>query len=78
MPERRLKFLQCKTLELLQQLYSPRAPVHGFIKDRGAITNASAHQTRPYLLNLDLRDYFGVITRRRVLGMLKALGLEKR
>ena len=77
MPERRLEFLQCKTLELLQQLYAPRAPVHGFIKDRGAITNASAHQTRPYLLNLDLRDYFGVITRRRVLGMLKALGLEE-
>jgi RNA-directed DNA polymerase len=76
-PERRLKFLQRKTLELLQQLYSPRAPVHGFIKGRGAITNANAHQTRPYLLNLDLRNYFGVITRPRVLGMLKALGLEE-
>jgi hypothetical protein len=75
-PERRLKFLQRKTLELLQQLQSPRAPVHGFIKDRGAITNANAHQTRPYLLNLDLRNFFGVITRRRVLGMLEALGLE--
>lgn len=76
-PERRLKFLQRKTLELLQQLHSPRAPVHGFIKERGAVTNANAHQTRPYLLNLDLRDYFGVITRRRVLGMLMALGLEE-
>ena len=74
-PERRLKFLQRKTLDLLQQLHSPRAPVHGFTKDRGAITNANAHQTRPYLLNLDLRNYFGVITRPRVLGMLKALGL---
>ena len=77
MPERQLKFLQRKTLELLQHLHSPRAPVHGFIKDRGAITNANAHQTRPYLLNLDLRNYFGVITRRRVLGMLKARGLEE-
>jgi len=76
-PERRLKFLQRKTLKLLQQLNSPRAPVHGFIKSRGAITNANAHQTRPYLLNLDLRNYFGVISRRRVLGMLQALGLEE-
>jgi RNA-directed DNA polymerase len=76
-PERRLMFLQRKTLELLQQLQSPRAPVHGFIKTRGAITNANAHQTRPYLLNLDLSNYFGVITRRRVLGMLEALGLEE-
>ncbi|MCK9917855.1 reverse transcriptase family protein, partial [Microbacteriaceae bacterium K1510] len=75
-PERRLKFLQRKTLDLLQQLHSPRNPVHGFVKDRGAITNANAHQTRPYLLNLDLNNYFGVITRRRVLGMLEALGLQ--
>jgi hypothetical protein len=77
-PERRLKFLQSKTLELLQQLHSPRAPVHGFVKDRGAVTNANAHQTRRYLLNLDLRNYFGAITRRRVLGMLRALALRKR
>jgi hypothetical protein len=63
-PERRLKFLQRKTLVLLQQLHLPRAPVRGFIKDRGAITNANEHQTRPYLLNLDLRNYFGAITRR--------------
>ncbi len=76
-PERRLKFLQRKTLVLLEKLYSPRAPAHGFIKKRGALTNANAHQTRRYLLNLDLRDYFGAITRRRVLGMLKALGLEE-
>jgi RNA-directed DNA polymerase len=75
-PERRLKFFQRKTLKLLEELHSPRAPVHGFIKDRGAITNANAHQKRPYLLNLDLQNYFGAITRRRVRGMLEALGLE--
>ena len=75
-PERRLKFLQRKTLKLLQQLHRPRNPVHGFVKDRGAITNANAHQTRPYLLNLDLRNYFGVISRRRVFGMLVSLGLK--
>jgi RNA-directed DNA polymerase len=76
-PERRLKFLQRKTLLLLQQLHSPRAPVHGFVKDRGPITNANAHQTRPYLLNLDLRNFFGAINRRRILGMLRALGLTE-
>jgi hypothetical protein len=76
-PERRLKFLQRETLKLLQLLHSPRAPVHGFIKGRGAITNANAHQTRTYLLNLDLRNYFGTISRRRVLGLLEALGLKQ-
>src|SRR5208282_1300917 len=53
-PERRLKFLQRKTLELLEKIHSPRAPVHGFVKNRGVITNANAHQKRPHLLNLDL------------------------
>src|SRR5271163_4975046 len=51
-PERRLKFLQRKTLRLLLHLYAPRTPVHGFVEDRGAITNANAHQKRPYLLNI--------------------------
>lgn len=76
-PERRLKFLQRKTLALLHQLHSTRSPVHGFVKGRGAISNANAHQTRPYLLNLDLKDYFGTISRRRVFGLLQALGLEE-
>ena len=76
-PERRLKYLQRKMLQLLQQLHPPRAPVHGFVEGRGPITNANAHQSRPYLLNLDLLDFFGAISNRRVLGMLKALGLSE-
>jgi hypothetical protein len=76
-PERRLKFLQRRTLAILEQLHSPRAPAHGFVRDRGAITNANAHQARPYLLNLDLKNYFGAITRRRVFGLLQVLGFEE-
>jgi RNA-directed DNA polymerase len=76
-PERRLKFLQRETLKLLEQLHSPRAPVHGFVKDRGALTNADAHQKRRYLLNIDLKNYFGVISRRRVRGMLESVDLEE-
>ncbi|MHC2294031.1 RNA-directed DNA polymerase [Bradyrhizobium barranii subsp. barranii] len=75
MPERRLKFLQRKTHQLLLQLYRPRTPVHGFVKDKGAITNANEHQKRRYLLNIDVRNFFGVISRRRVHGMLLSMGL---
>lgn len=75
-PERRLKFLQRQTLKLLEQIQSVRAPVHGFVKERGAITNANEHQKRPYLLNIDLKDYFGTISQRRVVGLLKALGID--
>jgi RNA-directed DNA polymerase len=74
-PERRLKFLQRRTHQLLLQLYRPRAPVHGFVKQKGAITNANEHQKRPYLLNIDVRNFFGVISRRRVRGMLVSMGL---
>jgi hypothetical protein len=75
-PERRLKFLQRKTLKLLEELHSPRAPVHGFVVGRGPVTNANEHQKRPYLLNLDLKNYFGTVTRRRVVGLLEALGID--
>lgn len=74
-PDRRLKFLQRKTHQLLLQIYRPRAPVHGFVKQKGAITNANEHQKRPYLINIDVRNFFGVISRRRVRGMLVSMGL---
>jgi RNA-directed DNA polymerase len=76
-PERRLKFLQRKTLKLLEQLYTARTPVHGFVEKKGAITNANEHQKRPYLLNIDISNYFGVISHRRVHGMLISLGFEE-
>jgi RNA-directed DNA polymerase len=76
-PERRLKFLQREMLKLLTQLYVPRDPVHGFVEDRGALTNANAHQKRPYFLNIDLKNFFGVISRRRVRGMLESRDLEE-
>ncbi|WP_045004209.1 reverse transcriptase domain-containing protein [Bradyrhizobium sp. LTSP857] len=76
-PERRLKFLQREMLKLLSQLYVPRDPVHGFVVGRGALTNASAHEKRPYLLNIDLKNFFGVIARRRVRGMLLSFHLEE-
>jgi len=74
-PEPRLKFLQRQLLKLLEPLYSPRDPVHGFVGKRSAISNANAHQGRPYLLNLDLQDFFATISRRRVKGMLQAIGI---
>src|SRR5262249_2668674 len=76
-PERRLKFLQRRALLLLNQLHRARAPVHGFVEGKGPITNANEHQKRPYLLNLDLKNYFGTVTHRRVIGLLEAMGLEQ-
>ncbi|MCW5676225.1 MAG: trypsin-like peptidase domain-containing protein [Xanthobacteraceae bacterium] len=74
-PERRLKYLQRKLLGLLEQLHAPRKTAHGFVRGRSSITNANAHQTRPFLLNIDLKDFFVTISRRRVLGLLESLGI---
>lgn len=75
-PEKRLKFLQQKILALLSEIYSPRSPVHGFTKDRNVISNANAHQARPFLLNIDISNFFGSISWKRVHGMLVAIGLD--
>ena len=74
-PDDRLKFHQRRLLELLTPLYRPKPAVHGFVSGRSPITNADAHQGRPYLLNLDLANYFGSISRNRVKGVLVAVGL---
>ncbi|MFT4077486.1 MAG: reverse transcriptase domain-containing protein [Asticcacaulis sp.] len=74
-PDKRLKYLQRKILPLLEQIYEPRYPVHGFVKNKSVITNANSHQSRPYILNLDLKDFFGTITRNRVEGLLRYLGV---
>ncbi|GAA0623313.1 hypothetical protein GCM10009422_19200 [Brevundimonas kwangchunensis] len=74
-PDDRLKFHQRELLDLLTPLYRSKPAVHGFVADRSPITNANAHQGRPYLLNLDLSNYFGAITRNRVKGVLIAVGI---
>lgn len=75
-PDERLKHLQRRLLPLLDALYRPKPCVHGFVVSKSPITNADAHQGRPYLLNLDIENYFGVISRNRVSGMLRAVGLS--
>ncbi|WAC28567.1 reverse transcriptase domain-containing protein [Ancylobacter sp. SL191] len=76
-PDPRLKYLQRRILLLLNQIYTPLYPVHGFVKGRGIASNALQHQRKPYLLNIDLKDYFGTISRPRVRGALVAMGVEQ-
>jgi len=41
---------------------------HGFKRDRSIITNATKHRRRRYVLNIDLKDFFGTINFGRVRG----------
>jgi RNA-directed DNA polymerase len=77
-PDRRLKIIQRRLAPLLDQLYRRRQPVHGFVLERSVKTNAEAHARRPFVVNLDLQDFFPTITEKRVAGVLRALGVDRR
>jgi RNA-directed DNA polymerase len=77
-PDRRLKIIQQALAALLDGLYRVRNPVHGFVPDRSVKTNAEAHRRRRFVVNLDLKDFFQSITEKRVVGLLRALGIDKR
>jgi RNA-directed DNA polymerase len=67
-----LKILQRKLAHVLGLAYEPKAPVHGFVIDRGILTNAKMHTRKWYLLNLDIKDFFPSINFGRVRGMFMA------
>lgn len=68
-PSSPLKILQRKLATVLLRVYSPKRPVHGFVRDRSIITNATAHARQRFVLNVDLRDFFPSINFGRVRGM---------
>ncbi len=71
-PNSSLKILQSKLNKVLQAVYRPRGPAHGFIKDRNIRTNSKNHSRRRYVLNVDLQDFFPSINFGRVRGMFMA------
>jgi len=74
-PDKRLKFLQRKIAPLLNHLYRVRNPVHGFVAKRSVKTNGLAHLRKPFVLNIDLKNFFPSITENRVRGLFESLGI---
>lgn len=74
-PNKRQKFLQRKLLKLFEKIYTPRYAVHGFVKRRGVVSNASQHVGKKYILNLDIKSFFDTITRNRVFGLFRGIGI---
>jgi RNA-directed DNA polymerase len=79
-PDDQLKLLQRRLADLLMnclgevEAQNPdrRRVSHAFHKGRSIVTNASAHCRRRYVLNLDLKDFFGTINFGRVRGFFIA------
>lgn len=71
-PPDSLSILQHKLKTVFELVYRPRRATHGFVKGRSILSNAQAHASKRFVLNLDLKDFFPSISFRRVRGMLMA------
>ena len=74
-PNPRLLYLQRQLLHVFSDMYKPRKPVHGFVPNRSAVSNAEEHINRNHVVNIDLKDFFPSITEDRVSGLLRVLGV---
>ncbi|MFO8023228.1 MAG: reverse transcriptase domain-containing protein [Perlabentimonas sp.] len=72
-PNPQLKIIQHKLLQILNVIYKPKCPVHGFTCGRSIVTNSKAHAKKKYVLNLDLKDFFPSIHFGRVRGMFMSI-----
>ena len=71
-PIKPIKDLQHSLLPLLDAAYTPRSHVHGFVRGRSPVTNATIHRNQRWILRVDLTDFFPSIHFGRVLGLFRA------
>lgn len=76
-PPSRVMQIQRKFNSLLQKLYSPPAPIHGFIESKAGIvksivTNANQHIQKHIVINVDIKNFFATINFGRVRGLFLA------
>jgi len=64
-----IDILQSKLLPFLYNKYRVKKAAHGFIKEKSVLTNAQMHLKKKYILNIDLKDFFGSINFGRVYGL---------
>lgn len=71
-PITHIKTIQSRLLIVLNAIYVAKPSVHGFLKRRSILTNASAHSRPRFVLNVDLKDFFPSINFGRVRGLFMA------
>lgn len=71
-PSKGIDILQKKLKPYLDAYYRVKAPVHGFVKGKSVVSNASNHLKSRHILNLDLSDFYGSINYGRVRGLFLA------
>ena len=69
-PAKGLKLIQQCLNEIFQAYYEPNDYACGFVPGRNIVDGAKMHTNMPYVLNLDLKDFFDTITFPRVKKVL--------
>jgi retron-type reverse transcriptase len=73
-PHRTLAAAQRRILDHILRKLPVEPPAHGFVPQRGILTNAQPHAGHAVIVNLDLEDFFPSIRFPRVRGIFQGLG----
>ncbi len=71
-PNEKLRIVQSKVRQFLEERYKSPTCCHGGVGGKSIRTNALKHVGKKYILNVDLQDFFGSISSKRVYGLLKS------
>lgn len=72
----RLRRLQRRLKDALDEVYPGRPAAHGFLAGHSIVTNAEQHLRKTFVFNVDLSGFFDSITTQRVRGLFMARPLE--
>ncbi|WP_343651648.1 TIR domain-containing protein [Stenotrophomonas sp.] len=75
-PKKGLAILQRRMAALLEECVEFKSSVKGFVRGQGIHDNAQLHKRSSWVLNVDVRDFFGSIGFARVRATLKAKPFE--
>ncbi|MFK5975171.1 MAG: reverse transcriptase domain-containing protein [Sulfurovum sp.] len=73
-PKPKLKKLQYWILENILNKIEISEEAHGFVKERGIISNASPHIQKSVVINCDLENFFPTVSFPRIRGLFVSLG----
>lgn len=73
-PKPRLRAIQRRILREILDRVPTHDAAHGCVRGRSALSNAGAHAGQPWVLRLDLTDFFASIRGARVNTMFRTLG----
>ncbi|MCD1584726.1 TIR domain-containing protein [Halomonas sp. IOP_14] len=75
-PQKGLRVIQGKLAELLEENVEFKTCVQGFVKERGVLENATLHKKSNWVLNVDIKNFFGSINFGRVRAVFVAKPFE--